>query len=104
MVIMVFVTIPKEKAGELAQKLLEAKLCACVNIIGKVESYFWWEGKIDQASESLLLIKTKDSLYTDLERVIKSNHPYDLPEIIALAASNINKEYSNWLLGEVKSG
>ena len=104
MALIVLVTIPENKASMLAKKILQEHLCACVNIIDKVSSYFWWEGKIDQVCESLLIIKTKNNLFPELKRAIKKYHPYDIPEIVGLTADKINKEYLRWLLGEVKNG
>lgn len=62
MVIAVLVTIPAKDAQNLAKMLLTERVCACVNIIEGVKSLFWWDGKIDEAQESLLVIKTKDTL------------------------------------------
>lgn len=97
MAILVLVTIPQDKAKFLAELLLNNKLCACVNILNGVQSFFWWDGKIDQENESLLLIKTKSSLFSELEKLIISNHPYTVPEIIALKIDKINKKYLDWL-------
>jgi len=101
MAIIVFVTAPKENSKDLARKILEERVCACVNIIDGMKSYFWWEGKIDEACEDLLLIKTRKSSFLKLERLIKENHPYSVPEILAVEADKISKEYLGWLLKEV---
>lgn len=98
---MVLVTVPKDKAKNLANILLQEKVCACVNIIGGLESFFWWEGKIDAETESLLIIKTKDSSFSKLEELIKKNHPYSVPEIIGFQIDKINKSYLDWLNKEV---
>jgi len=97
MAIVVLVTIPEDKAKSLAELLLKAKVCACVNIIPAVRSYFWWEGKIDQANEAILMIKTRDELFLKVKKVVKDNHPYTVPEIIAVKISKINSEYLGWL-------
>ncbi|UCD16062.1 MAG: divalent-cation tolerance protein CutA [Candidatus Omnitrophota bacterium] len=102
MALAVFVTIPSKDSEKLTKILLEKRVCACVNILSGVKSYFWWEGKIDTAQECLLVIKTKDSLFSRLKKVVKANHPYEVPEIIAFKIDKINKEYLNWLLDEVK--
>ncbi len=75
-VLIVLVTIPQNKAKAFAKKLLKQRLCACVNVIKGVESFFWWKGKIDTAKEALLLIKTKDSNFIPLKKLIESIHPY----------------------------
>ncbi|MCK5393532.1 MAG: divalent-cation tolerance protein CutA [Candidatus Omnitrophica bacterium] len=104
MAILVMVTIPKDNAKLLAKILLAEKLCACVNIIDEVKSLFWWQGKIDEEKEALLLIKTKKSLFIELENLIKKNHPYKVPEIIGFEINKINNEYSNWLNKECQNG
>ena len=100
MLIVVLVTIPKKKAPALAKILLKAKLCACVNIIDEIISYFWWENKIQNEKESLLIIKTKKTLYKNLKSTIERNHPYSVPEILSIDASAINKKYWQWVLKE----
>ena len=98
MYILVLVTIPTEvQAKKLAAFLLSQKLAACVNIIPKIESFFWWQKKIDKAKESLLVIKTQKKLFDKLAKTIKANHPYDVPEIIALPIILGNKDYLNWI-------
>jgi len=97
MTIVVLVTIPQKGARSLAKLLLKERVCACVNILKGLESLFWWQGKIDTGEEALLFIKTKESAFSKLKNVIKRNHPYDVPEIIALKVGKINKEYQQWL-------
>jgi periplasmic divalent cation tolerance protein len=97
MAIAVFATIPEKNAEPLAKLLLESRVCACVNIIKGVKSFFWWEGKIDTAREALLIIKTKNSSFSKLKKVIKDNHPYTVPEIISFKIDKINEEYLDWL-------
>ncbi|MBN2483281.1 MAG: divalent-cation tolerance protein CutA [Candidatus Omnitrophica bacterium] len=95
--IVVFVTVPCEKASELARTILKEKVAACVNIIPGVESLFWWEGKIDEAKESLLLIKTQTQLFDRVLAVIKENHPYTVPEIVAVEMDKVYPEYLRWI-------
>ncbi|MBU1121987.1 MAG: divalent-cation tolerance protein CutA [Candidatus Omnitrophica bacterium] len=102
MAIVVFVTIPTKDSEKLIEKLLNERVCACVNIINNVKSYFWWQGKIDQAQESLLMIKTTDKAFSSLKKLIKSNHPYQVPEIIAFNIDQGNKDYLDWISQEVK--
>jgi periplasmic divalent cation tolerance protein len=97
MAIMVLVTIPQNKAASLAKIILAKRVCACVNIVKGIESFFWWQGKIDSAKETLLIIKTKNSLFTKLKKIIKTVHPYEVPEIIAFKIDKINKDYLKWL-------
>jgi len=97
MVIVVLVTIPQDRAQDFAQALLSERVCACINIISGVKSFFWWQGKIDEAQEALLVIKTKDILFGKLQTLIKTNHPYEVPEIISFKIDQINPDYQNWL-------
>lgn len=101
MPIVVLVTIPQKYARSLAKTLLKKRVCACVNILKGIESLFWWQGKIDTEKEALLFIKTKESAFSKLKKVIKCNHPYDVPEIIALKVGKINNEYHQWLDKEI---
>lgn len=100
MIRVVLVTIPQDKAKELANKILENRLCACVNIIKSVDSFFWWENRIDYAKESILIIKTKNNLFNKLKKFIKDNHPYTVPEIISWKIDLVNKEYKDWVINE----
>lgn len=94
----IFVTASnKKEARRIAQELLKNKLVACVNIIEKVESFFWWKGKIDQAKEVLLIAKSrKDKLEKIIKRV-KAVHSYEVPEIIALPVAGGYKQYLKWI-------
>lgn len=93
-----FITCANQaEAKKIAKVLLKKKLAACINIIPKVESLFWWEGKIDKAPELLLVVKTKKSLFKKLLIEVKSLHSYSCPEIIALPIIDGNKEYLKWL-------
>ena len=94
---MVLVTIPKEKAKPLVKILLQNRVCACVNILEGIKSLFWWQGKIDEEKESLLIIKTNSGAFQKLKNLIKKNHPYNVAEIITFKIDKINKEYSKWL-------
>jgi len=98
--LIVFVTIPLDKAKIFSRKLLKQKLCACVNIIKAVESLFWWQGKIDTAKEALLIIKTKDSQFLKLKKYIEKIHPYSVCEILACKVDKINHKYLSWLIKE----
>jgi len=102
MFIVVYCTIPKQDAKVLAHQLIQNRLAACVNIVDEVNSLFFWEGSVQDEKESLLIIKTKQSVFEKLEKFITKNHPYDVPEIIAMPIVNANLEYLNWLDDTVK--
>lgn len=96
--IVVLVTVSsKKEAQKLASCLLQEKLAACVNVIDGVESHFRWQGKIDKARETLLMIKTKKPLFNKLQERVKSLHSYEVPEIIALPIIAGYKKYLDWI-------
>jgi len=94
----VLVTAPNMKiARVLARAALQARLIACANLVPKIESHYWWQGKIASASEVLLVLKTQKSKLAALEKLVLARHPYDTPEFIALPLSAGNKKYLDWL-------
>lgn len=94
-------TETKEEAQTIAQHLVETKLAACVQITGPITSIYRWKGKVENTKEWLCLIKTRDDLYDKVEAAIKSLHPYETPEIIAVQIVKGSKEYLNWIDGEL---
>lgn len=101
--VVVLVAASSHAEGEkIANALLNAKLAACVNIADDLKSFFWWQGSIDTAFESLLIIKTKKDKLKRLFKVIKENHSYDVPEMIALPIIDGSADYLKWLENSVK--
>ena len=100
--IVVFITT--NTAGEaqrIATLLLEQRQAACVNIIPEVDSRFWWEGELDSAQESLLVIKTRASRLPEIINLVKGVHSNTVPEIIALPIVGGNQDYLDWIDKEV---
>jgi periplasmic divalent cation tolerance protein len=91
-----------EEAHRIADKLLAEHKAACVNIVPGVSSFFWWKGKVDSAKETLLLIKSRQSLLDDVIKLVKANHSYEMPEIIALPITGGNPDYLKWIEKETK--
>jgi periplasmic divalent cation tolerance protein len=87
----------EEEAHKIAELLTNEKKAACVNIVPGMDSLFWWEGKIESARESLLLVKTKASLFPEVVELVKRTHSYEVPEIIALPIVTGSEDYLNWL-------
>jgi periplasmic divalent cation tolerance protein len=101
--IVVFITIDTPaNAQKLADKLLSDRKAACVNIIPQVSSQYWWQGKIEKSDELLLVVKTRAALLDELIALVKQNHPYTVPEIIALPIIGGNPNYLAWLDSETK--
>ena len=99
---MVLVTVSgKAEADKITSVLLESRKAACVNIIPKVSSRFWWQGKIDSADEILLLIKTRATAVPAIIELVKKNHSYTVPEVIALPIVAGNEDYLSWINSEV---
>jgi periplasmic divalent cation tolerance protein len=97
--LIVLTTSPNLKEAEsLARKIVEAKLAACVQVLPPMQSFYFWEGKIQTDDEHLLLIKTLPEKYEELEKFIQSNHSYEVPEIVAVKAEKVSENYLNWML------
>jgi periplasmic divalent cation tolerance protein len=100
--IQILTTTPtKEVAQTVARALLDAKLAACVQVFGPIESSYWWEGKIETAVEWQCLAKTRLNLFTQVEAAIRSVHPYAVPEILATRVETGNAAYLDWLQSEL---
>ena len=100
----VFITIPTDKAEAFAQSIVEQRLAACVNVVPGVKSYFWWDDKVQNEAESLLIVKTTVQKLDALTEYVKENHPYDVPELIAMPVSEGLPDYINWLIEETGKG
>ena len=100
---LILVTAPDGTvARELAAAILEARLAACVNIVPQIESHYWWQGKIDQSAEVLLLIKTTKTKLKALQKLVIEKHPYDTAEFVAIPASAVAEKYMAWVQSSVK--
>ncbi|KAM5287098.1 protein CutA isoform 1-T2 [Hipposideros larvatus] len=93
-----FVTCPNEKvAKEIARAVVEKRLAACVNLIPQITSIYEWKGKIEEDSEVLMMIKTQSSLVPSLTDFVRSVHPYEVAEVIALPVEQGNSPYLHWV-------
>ena len=96
--VLVLVTAPDLKtARALAKAALQARLIACANLVPKIESHYWWRGKIESGVEILLILKTQKSKLAALEKLILAEHPYDTPEFLVLPLVAGSKKYLDWL-------
>lgn len=99
--VQVLTTVDSEEAGvTLARGIVKARLAACVQIVGPIRSLFWWDGKVDEAREWQLLIKTTGERLPELELYIKAHHSYDTPEIIETEIIGGSAEYLGWVSAE----
>lgn len=91
------------QAGQIARGILEKRLAACVNILPGATSMYWWEGKIEEAGECVLIIKTQESNLGALTAEVKRLHSYTVPEVIAFRIEGGNPDYLRWLADETSS-
>jgi len=103
--VVIFITASTdEEAKKIAQRLLDRKKAACVNIVPGMDSYFWWQGKKESARETLLIVKSLSSLLDDIIRLVKELHSYELPEIIAIPIAGGSQDYLDWIREAVQEG
>ena len=99
--IIILVTCPDVKtAKRVASSIIRKRLAACVNIITGVRSVYRWKGKVEETTEKLLFIKSSRRLLNKITQDVKQNHPYQIPEIIALPIIGGSREYLQWLAKE----
>jgi periplasmic divalent cation tolerance protein len=99
---LVLVTCPKNSAETIAREVLKRRLAACVSTFDSVHSLYWWEGRLESAEESLLLIKSRQELFGELERTVRGIHPYRTPEIISFRAGKASTRYLDWISKETR--
>lgn len=99
--IQVITTVSSRRDAEkISKTLIDKRLAACVQIGCPIKSIYRWKGKIETAKEWVCVIKTKKVLYKKVEKLIKENHPYEIPEIIAIPIIEGAKDYLKWLSEE----
>ncbi len=95
--LVVYITTPRDKAADLARKLVEEQLAACANIIEGIRSIYRWKGEICDDPEALLVLKTRRDLFSALCERAVALHPYDVPEVIALPMVAAHGPYGAWI-------
>ncbi len=94
----VLVTAPDLKTARvLAKAALKARLAACANLVPKIESHYWWKGKIESGAEVLMIFKTRKTKLGALEQLVMAKHPYDTPEFLVLTLAKGSRKYLQWL-------
>lgn len=101
--ILVMSNLPdRETATQLAEKLIGARVATCVNLLAPCRSIYHWQGKTESAEEIPMLVKTTETHYAEVERIIRELHPYELPEIVCVPISGGLPEYLQWIHDETK--
>ncbi|MBK9139558.1 MAG: divalent-cation tolerance protein CutA [Verrucomicrobia bacterium] len=102
-VAIVLVTAPDLKtARTLARGALEARLIACANLVPRIESHYWWQGKLESGKEVLLILKTTRRLVPALKKLVLAHHPYDTAEFLELPVAGGSQKYLDWLATSVR--
>ena len=101
--IQVFTTVEKRRdADRMASVVVNQRVAACAQVVGPMRSTYWWKGKVEEAGEWLLMMKTRQDLFPSLEKEIRAVHPYEVPEIIALPIVAGSASYLQWIGAETK--
>jgi len=101
--IVVYITAPNEdEAVNIAKALVESRLAACVNIVKNIRSIYSWKGKVEDASEVLMIVKTRKALFDKLSNTVMDLHSYDVPEVIAIPIIDGSANYLTWLRESTK--
>lgn len=89
-----------EEARHIAAGVLQQRLAACVNILGGVESHYWWQGQLESGQEHLLIVKTTEERVPALIEAVRALHSYTVPEVIAFPIEQGNADYLSWVRAE----
>jgi len=101
--LVIFVTVGNSNdAAALAKSLVERRLAACVNLLPGIASWYWWEGKVTEDQEVLLVMKTSRDKFAALEKEVLRLHSYAVPEVIAVQIVEGSKNYLNWIEESLK--
>jgi periplasmic divalent cation tolerance protein len=99
--VFVYTTYPSVvEAEEAGRALVEQRLCACVNILPGMVSYYWWNGAMERGEEAVMIIKTRASLSGTVSAAVKEMHSYETPAILVLPIESVEQTYLAWLMGE----
>jgi periplasmic divalent cation tolerance protein len=101
----VYTTYPSlVEAEEAGRTLVERRLCACVNILPGMISYYWWNGALERGEEVVMIIKTRALLSEQVSAAVKAMHSYETPAILVMPIESVEESYFAWLLAETTPG
>lgn len=100
--VLVLSTCPPEKSAELAERLVRERVAACVNVVERVTSFYFWDGKLNRDAESLLVVKTAPDRVAALKDALLRAHPYEVPEMIEVPIRGGNERYLEWVLASTR--
>ena len=101
--VFVYITYPSVVEAERAGRaLVERRLCACVNILPGMISYYWWEGAVERGEEAVMIVKTRSSLAEHVSTAVKEMHSYTTPAILVIPLESVDKGYLAWLMTETE--
>jgi periplasmic divalent cation tolerance protein len=99
--IVIYTTYPSIVEAETAgQALVERRLCACVNILAGMVSFYWWQGKVERGDEAVMIIKTRASLAAAVRAAVKQMHSYTTPAILVIPIDDVDPDYHAWIIAE----
>jgi periplasmic divalent cation tolerance protein len=102
-VVFVYTTHPSVvEAERIGRELVEKRLCACVNILPGMVSLYWWQGAIERADETVMVIKTRAALAEAVRAAVRQLHSYTTPAIVVLPVESVDPDYKQWLLAETE--
>ena len=103
-VLLVYTTYPSiveaERAG---RSLVERRLCACVNILPGMVSYYWWQGALERGDEVVMIIKTRAALADAVRVAVKEMHSYTTPAVLVMPIESVDADYEAWIMRETAS-
>src|SRR5438309_4414867 len=101
--VFVYTTYPSVvEAEEAGRSLVEQRLCACVNILPGMVSYYWWNGALERGAEVVMIIKTRASLSEEVCAAVKDMHSYATPAVLVLPIESLDQAYCDWLMAETE--
>jgi periplasmic divalent cation tolerance protein len=102
--VFVYTTYPSiVEAEEAGRALVEQRLCACVNILPGMVSYYWWQGAVERGDEAVMIVKTRAELSERVATAIKEMHSYAVPAIIVIPLESVDQPYLEWLMAETEA-